>query len=89
MKHQIDSETQQSVDKIPGAAINPVCPAFLLKASMQPEAVCGQSRECVRMAQTDVQLHLYDSDLLQKTTTRSAPLTGAFGIRTKSNQKFI
>lgn len=80
---------QQSIDKIPGRAINHVCPAYCSRLAcnqrqcvVRPESVYGSDRHAAAA--------VYDSDLLQKKkTTRKAPITGTFGIYTESSWKIM
>lgn len=73
-KGKIEPEMQQNFDKIPDKAINLVCPAYCSRLAcnqrqcvVRPESVYGSDRYAAAV--------VCESDLLQKTTTRRAPIT--------------
>lgn len=82
-KGKIETEMQQNFDKIPDKAINLVCPAYCSRlvcnqrqCVVRPESVYGSDRYAAAV--------VCESDLLQKTTTRKAPISRALEYTPKA-----
>lgn len=72
----MNHEMQQSIDKIPGIAINFVCPVCCLRLACN-QRQCVVRPESLYRSDRDAAAVAYDSDLLQK-MTRKAPITRTF-----------